>query len=194
MHRNGSLLFLRVKRMFFTLPLRNFNQSMLYTFHEDPKESYQLVENGHLMSPLRQEHCFLMHWSVFCLFCFHNMSFFRLVERKHAKYTFKHLFYYTFSLWILISIHILSFFFDKHQTLQFYSSLYSEGLFIFRSNWFIWHFTLKNMVKMCVFCLFDSIFRFFWTLMSTILLLLNLVLFNVQIFVLEMYVTGCLIN
>ncbi len=25
---------------------------MLQIFHEDPKESYQLVENAHLMSPL----------------------------------------------------------------------------------------------------------------------------------------------
>jgi len=36
----------------FTQPLRSFNQSMLQTLHEDPKESYQLVENGHPMIPL----------------------------------------------------------------------------------------------------------------------------------------------
>jgi len=37
----------------FTQPLRNFNQSMLQTSHEDPKELYQLVENGHPMTPLK---------------------------------------------------------------------------------------------------------------------------------------------
>ncbi len=37
----------------FILPLIHFNQSMLWTFHEDPKESCQLVKNGHLMSPLK---------------------------------------------------------------------------------------------------------------------------------------------
>ncbi len=31
----------------FTLPLRHFNQTMLQTFHNDPKESYELEENVH---------------------------------------------------------------------------------------------------------------------------------------------------
>ncbi len=31
--------------------MRNFNQSIIQTFHENPKESYQLVENGHPMVP-----------------------------------------------------------------------------------------------------------------------------------------------
>ncbi len=43
-------VFDRVKKLYFTLPLRNVNQTMLQTFHEDPKESYQLVQNGHPMT------------------------------------------------------------------------------------------------------------------------------------------------
>ncbi len=37
----------KVKRVLFYSPLRNFNQSMLQTLNENPKESYQLVEDGH---------------------------------------------------------------------------------------------------------------------------------------------------
>ncbi len=42
-----------VKRVFFYTTIGEFNQSMLQTFHEEPKESYILVENRHTMSPLR---------------------------------------------------------------------------------------------------------------------------------------------
>uniref|UniRef100_A0A671NNT5 Lysine-specific demethylase 2A-like n=1 Tax=Sinocyclocheilus anshuiensis TaxID=1608454 RepID=A0A671NNT5_9TELE len=43
------------KSIFNTTERNNWlsEQSVLQTFHEDPKESYQLVENGHPMSPLK---------------------------------------------------------------------------------------------------------------------------------------------
>lgn len=52
MNRAG---FDKVKGCCFILPLENFNQTMLKTFHHDPKESYQLVENGHAMTPLKNK-------------------------------------------------------------------------------------------------------------------------------------------
>lgn len=39
----------KVKGRCFILPLENF------TFHHDPKESYQFVENGHAMTPLKNK-------------------------------------------------------------------------------------------------------------------------------------------
>jgi len=43
----------KVKGCCFTSPFRSFNQSMLQTYHEDPKESKL---NGHPMTPLRPIH------------------------------------------------------------------------------------------------------------------------------------------
>ncbi len=34
-------------------PQINFNQSILLIFHEDPKESVQLMENGHPIVPVK---------------------------------------------------------------------------------------------------------------------------------------------
>lgn len=54
MHQNESLLNRdQEKGCCFTQPRKNFNKGMLQTFHEDPQELYQLVENGHPKSPLR---------------------------------------------------------------------------------------------------------------------------------------------
>ncbi len=48
LHALKQVMVNKVKRCYFTELLRNFNQSVLQTFREDPK----LVKNGHPMSPL----------------------------------------------------------------------------------------------------------------------------------------------
>ncbi len=58
---------------------------------------------------------------------------FSAVERKHAKHTFKCLLYCTLSICVSRFQSLKSFFSYKQQTIQFYSSLYSESLFIFHS-------------------------------------------------------------
>jgi len=39
----------------FTQALRNFNQSIEQILYEHSKESYLIVENGHPMTPLKQD-------------------------------------------------------------------------------------------------------------------------------------------
>ncbi len=48
-------VFDKVKWVLFYMTIEEFwpKYSMLQTFHEEPKESYQLMENGHQMSPLK---------------------------------------------------------------------------------------------------------------------------------------------
>ncbi len=64
-------------------------------------------------------------------FCFYIMSSFKLVERKHPKYTFKCLFYWTFSICILHTANFTVFFLSV-----FWRDLL-RGLFIYHLHWFI---------------------------------------------------------
>lgn len=94
-HRNRTVVFLGSTRgtvlKFLITPSPENPYSNTNTFLEELEGYNPERWKGFVFeTSLRQDHCFFRHWSFLRFWCI-----LRLVERKHPKYTFKCLFYYT---------------------------------------------------------------------------------------------------